>query len=77
VPNDRLLQLTSAQDYVAAVGQGAIADREGERLGASDKGIVFLRRLFWRELDAIARGADAKTWCRLDTMPAMPRQRRG
>ena len=53
VPADVLLQLTSAQDYVAAVGQGAVVDRTGERLGRSDMGIAFLRRIFWRELEAM------------------------
>ena len=37
---------TTEEDYVAMVGQGAIADRSSERLGRSDVGVVALRRLF-------------------------------
>jgi 5,5'-dehydrodivanillate O-demethylase len=74
VPEDTLLQLTSAQDYVAAVGQGAIVDRTSERLGRSDMGIAFLRRIFWREMEAIREGKPTKAWRRLDTDVVMPRQ---
>lgn len=65
-PDDPLVRLTSAQDYVALIGQGAIADRVHERLGASDLGIVTLRRILARELEAIRTGAPTKEWCRID-----------
>jgi 5,5'-dehydrodivanillate O-demethylase len=65
-PEDPLVRLTSAQDYVALVGQGAIADRAHERLASSDKGVVFLRRLFTRELSAIRQGQPIKRWRRLE-----------
>jgi 5,5'-dehydrodivanillate O-demethylase len=74
VPDDVLLQLTSAQDYIAAVGQGAIVDRTGERLGRSDMGIAFLRRIFWRELEAIRSGRPTKAWRKLEQAPVMPHQ---
>jgi len=74
VPDDVLLQLTSAQDYVAAVGQGAIVDRSKERLGRSDMGIAFLRRIFWRELEAIRNGQPTKEWRRLNKPVVMPHQ---
>lgn len=73
-PDDKLIQLTSAQDYVAALGQGALPDRARERLGKSDAGIVMLRRLFWRELDAIKSGKPTKPWRRLDQLAALPIQ---
>ena len=38
------------QDIVVWVGQGTIADRSRERLGASDCGITMLRRRFFVEL---------------------------
>ena len=38
------------QDIVAWVGQGTIADRSREKLGASDRGITMLRRRFFAEL---------------------------
>lgn len=65
-PEDPLIELTSAQDYVVLVGQGAIADRARELLGRSDKGIAFLRSIFYREMDAIVAQRPSKTWRSLD-----------
>ena len=48
------------QDFLAWVGQGRIADRTQEHLGASDRGIVAIRRRFFDEMEAIAAGAEAK-----------------
>jgi 5,5'-dehydrodivanillate O-demethylase len=48
------------QDFLAWVGQGVIADRTQEHLGASDQGIVAIRRRFFSEMEAIAAGAEAK-----------------
>jgi 5,5'-dehydrodivanillate O-demethylase len=48
------------QDFLAWVGQGRIADRTEEHLGASDRGIVAIRRRFFEELEAVAAGAEAK-----------------
>ncbi len=45
-------------DYEAQVGQSPITLHSEEHLAASDKGIVMLRRLFMRQLDAIAEGKD-------------------
>jgi 5,5'-dehydrodivanillate O-demethylase oxygenase subunit len=74
VPQDELIQLTSAQDYVAAIGQGASVDRSRELLGKSDAGIALLRRIFWRELDAIRAGRPTKAWRRLEQSSELPRQ---
>ena len=48
------------QDFLAWVGQGRIADRTKERLAASDRGIVAIRRRFFAELEAIERGEEPK-----------------
>lgn len=48
------------QDFLAWVGQGRIADRTQEHLGASDRGIVAIRRRFFEELEKIAAGGEAK-----------------
>ena len=48
------------QDIVAWVGQGTIADRSRETLGASDSGITMLRRRFFAELQALAAGQEPK-----------------
>jgi 5,5'-dehydrodivanillate O-demethylase len=74
LPDDRLVQLTSAQDYVAAVGQGVIADRTKERLGRSDMGIALLRRIYFREIDALENGRPGKAWKRLSQEAHMPKQ---
>jgi len=65
-PDDPLVRLTSAQDYVALIGQGTIADRASECLGASDRGISMLRKILWREMDAVETGKPPKQWRRLD-----------
>jgi len=54
--------LISAQDYVAVRGQGQIVDRTRENLSSSDIGVVFLRRVFLRELEAIQSGRPTKHW---------------
>ncbi len=73
-PADPYIQLASAQDYVSAVGQGAIVASENEFLGNSDTGIVFLRRLFWRELEAIRTGRPTKPWRRRAAPAELPTQ---
>jgi 5,5'-dehydrodivanillate O-demethylase oxygenase subunit len=65
VPTDTLIQLASAQGYVAAVGQGPIVERQNETLGTSDLGIALLRRMVWRELDALRDGRPTKPWRRV------------
>ena len=48
------------QDIVAWVGQGAIADRSRETLGASDRGIAMIRRQYVNDIEAVAAGRDPK-----------------
>lgn len=55
-------QIVGIQDDVAQVGQGAIADRENERLGRSDVGIALFRKLWLRELTALKRGEPLTQW---------------
>jgi 5,5'-dehydrodivanillate O-demethylase len=69
-----LKHVTNAQDYVAQVGQGAIADRCHERLGQSDEGIIFLRKIFVRELKKLKEGLPLKKWKALETAQEMPTQ---
>ncbi len=76
-PTDPFLQLTAAQDYVAISGQGRVVDRTKERLGKSDAGIVLLRRIFWRELEALRAGGNPKVWRKLASDPELPVQRAG
>ena len=48
------------QDIIAWVGQGRIADRTKENLGASDRGISMLRKQLFKDIDAVAGGNDPK-----------------
>ncbi len=48
------------QDIVAWVGQGTIADRTKEFLGASDRGIVMMRRRYVEDYKRIEEGLDPK-----------------
>lgn len=44
------------QDLVALVAQGPIADRTSEHLGASDEGIILMRRKFFSEMKRLEEG---------------------
>jgi 5,5'-dehydrodivanillate O-demethylase oxygenase subunit len=63
----------TAQDYAAVRGQGVIHDRSKERLGASDAGIALLRRIIFRELDAIRAGRPPKRWAKIAPPEVMQR----
>jgi 5,5'-dehydrodivanillate O-demethylase len=53
-----LIDMLDAQDVMAWVTQGPIADRSIERLGTTDRGITQYRKMLQRELHAIAAGRD-------------------
>ena len=56
--------LFEVQDYVAQVGQGVIADRQNDWPGATDAGVMILRKIWTRELRALAEGRPLKQWRR-------------
>jgi len=56
--------IVQIQDHVSQCGQGAIADRVNERLGRSDVGVILLRKIWARELQALAEGRPLKQWRR-------------
>jgi phenylpropionate dioxygenase-like ring-hydroxylating dioxygenase large terminal subunit len=62
--------IVGVQDTVAQVGQGALADRVHERLGRSDAVIVLLRRIWARELQALAEGRPLTQWRRPERVEA-------
>jgi len=47
-----------SQDMVAWWGQGAIVDRDHEKLGESDKGVILFRRMLKQQMDRVAAGED-------------------
>lgn len=50
------------QDAVVMKAQGTAIDRNQDRLGISDRQVSLLRRIWTRELDAIAAGRPLKQW---------------
>jgi len=58
------ISLVHTQDYVAQVGQGSVAQRAQEHLGRSDLGVILFRKIWERELRALAEGRPLKKWAR-------------
>lgn len=58
------------QDVVAQVGQGRIPPRENDRLGRSDSLVILLRKIFMRELQAVAEGRPTKQWIQPERLDA-------
>jgi 5,5'-dehydrodivanillate O-demethylase len=56
------ISLVHSQDYVAQVGQGSLTDRTQEHLGRSDIGVILFRKIWERELRALAEGRPLKKW---------------
>ncbi|HEX9262810.1 MAG TPA: Rieske 2Fe-2S domain-containing protein [Candidatus Binatia bacterium] len=56
------ISLVHTQDYVAQVGQGSLAARPQEHLGRSDVGVILFRKIWGRELRALAEGRPLKKW---------------
>ena len=56
------ISLVHTQDYVAQVGQGSLAARPQEHLGRSDIGVILFRKIWERELRALAEGRPLKKW---------------
>ena len=50
------------EDYLVLVGQGAIPDRGREHLGRSDVLVILRRKIWERELRALAEGRPLKKW---------------
>lgn len=61
--------LVEIEDSLAQGGQGTIADRHAEHLGRTDAGVVMLRRLLARELQAMAEGRPTKQWTQSPLIP--------
>ena len=52
------MDAVQAQDHMAWETQGPIADRTRERLTASDRGIILLRQVMFREMKKVQQGQD-------------------
>ncbi len=60
-------ELFRVEDYVTQVGQGRICDRSREHLGAVDRAVFLRRKLWQRELKALAEGRPLKEWVMPET----------
>jgi 5,5'-dehydrodivanillate O-demethylase len=52
------MEFVDAQDIMAWVTQGPIADRTQEHLGASDQGVMMYRKMLRREMERVEAGED-------------------
>src|SRR5690606_10489549 len=55
---EHLVDYVEGQDIMAWVTQGDINDRTAEHLGASDVGVIMLRRMFREQMALVAEGKD-------------------
>ena len=53
-----VLNYTFNQDYMAWVTQGDIAQRDKEKLGASDRGIILFRQMLQEQMERVREGED-------------------
>jgi 5,5'-dehydrodivanillate O-demethylase len=66
------LNATRIEDDVAYIGQGVIANRSTDHLGPSDAGTILLRKIYARELRALAEGKPLTQWAVSDrTRPTL------
>ncbi len=55
-------ELTRIEDYVAQVGQGAMADQSQFHLGRNDAVVILFRKIWERELRALSEARPTKRW---------------
>jgi 5,5'-dehydrodivanillate O-demethylase oxygenase subunit len=53
-----VLNYTFNQDYMAWVTQGAIAQRDREKLGASDRGVILFRQMLQEQMERVREGEE-------------------
>jgi 5,5'-dehydrodivanillate O-demethylase oxygenase subunit len=56
------------QDYAVQVGQGPIQLRKYENLGRSDMALILQRKIWVRELQALADGKILTPWTRTERL---------
>lgn len=64
--------LINIQDNATQLGQGAIANRGAERLGRTDAAVILLRRIWERELRALAEDKPLTVWTAGERLEALP-----
>jgi 5,5'-dehydrodivanillate O-demethylase len=64
--------MVALQDAVTQGGQGVIPDREHERLGRNDAGVILFRNLWLQELQALAEGRPLRQWVKPEGLLPSP-----
>src|SRR4029077_12932059 len=64
-----IMDMLDAQDVMAWVTQGPIADRTNEKLCASDRGVLMFRSLLEQQIEAAERGEPLMNVFDLDDAP--------
>ena len=64
VDGDDRANMIWIQDYVTQVGQGPLSERKSERLIRADVGLLLYRKIWEREVMALAEGRPTKQWVR-------------
>ncbi len=59
------------EDAITQAGQGRMVDRNLEFLGGTDVGVVAMRKVFDREMRAVAAGEPTKEWRFSDEEPRL------
>ena len=62
------------QDYATQVGQGPLELRKKEMLGRSDRALILIRKIWERELQALAEGKPLKQWQRTERLAGLHSQ---
>ena len=57
-----ITDMVRLQDDIAQIGQGVVPDRASDHLGQSDVGVILIRKLWTRELLALAEGRPLTQW---------------
>src|ERR687885_471511 len=55
---DWVLNYVFNQDYMAWITQGPMAQRDKEKLGASDRGIILFRQLLHEQIEKVSEGEE-------------------
>jgi 5,5'-dehydrodivanillate O-demethylase len=71
IKGDERANIIWIQDYATQVGQGPIELRKQEMLGRSDRALILIRKIWERELQALAEGKPLKQWQRSERLAAM------
>lgn len=71
IEGDDRANMVWIQDYAVQVGQGPIEMRRNENLGRSDMPLILQRKVWIRELQALADGKPVKSWNRSERLAEM------